>query len=66
MGWNVTAAAPGTSCRVEGQSAAITRVAAFRVNDEGETHVLIAPHQEPPEWVPLERLEMLSAAKGPN
>jgi hypothetical protein len=35
-------------------------VAAYRINAEGETHVLVAPHNQEPKWVPLEDLDVLS------
>jgi hypothetical protein len=59
VAWNIAAASVGTACRIPGNTALLP-VAAYRVDTKGKTEVLVAPMQEPPSWVPLKELEMLS------
>jgi hypothetical protein len=64
MAWSIAAAAPGTSCRI-GASPELP-VVAYRINDDGETHVLIAYLDGEPGWVPLDELDVLVRPKPPN
>jgi hypothetical protein len=61
MSWTIAAAAPGTGCRLtEGGEQLEFPVAAYRINEEGMTQVLLAGPDRPPEWIRLGELEMLS------
>jgi hypothetical protein len=54
-----------TRCIIQNQPGVIP-VAAYRINAEGETHVLIAPVQDQPQWISLEALVSLSRSSRPN
>ena len=64
MAWSIAAAPPGTSCRI-GSSPNLP-VVAYRLNDDGETDVLIAYLNGEPGRVPLDELDVLVSQKPPN
>jgi hypothetical protein len=61
MAWSIATAAAGTSCRIDAKAGSLLPVVAYRINDDGDTDVLVAPLHDEPEWVPLDELDVLAS-----